>query len=422
MAEAQTPGCWGVFATEASSLRFRTLCGDGTMLTVTHDASGQPSGQKRSARMFDPDTDPVFLHSERVGNTLTFVSFNGNVYSADLSDETPAFAQPWPVIDAADRKAGWKPGGYQLFALHAATGRLYLGMHPRAQDGSHKSPAAEDLRTIDLAQRKRVARAPGQSRAGARDHARFPANALRAGRGKSRRGVAGPGPRTEADIPPGPGRGERGATGTASMSAAAEISNVLRDPVVVAACSAAAALVLAHSLWPKLRDFTGFQAAVRRLPADAAGMVALGGAGLCRRRSGQRGGAGSHAAAAGRGAAGGPDGGDRQRRGWASTCCAAGATSAAAAAAPPTACAFRRACWRATLGLLAVLGLAAGNGGRPGGGRGAARVHLARLPGGGLLRACAAVAVARRHASAGQCRSRRRALSPHPFNLLVRLP
>ena len=104
--EAQTPGCWGVFATEASSQRFRTLCSDGTMLTVTHDATGQPSGQKRSARMFDPDADPVFLHSERVGNTLTFVSFNGNVYSADLSRETPVFAQPWPVVDAADRKIG----------------------------------------------------------------------------------------------------------------------------------------------------------------------------------------------------------------------------------------------------------------------------------------------------------------------------
>ncbi|EHP37923.1 amine dehydrogenase [Cupriavidus basilensis OR16] len=162
VAEAQTPGCWGVFATEASSQRFRTLCSDGTMLTVTHDAAGQPSGQKRSARMFDPDADPVFLHSERVGNTLTFVSFNGNVYSADLSSETPVFAQPWPVVDAADRKAGWKPGGYQLFALHAATGRLYLGMHPRSKEGSHKTPAAE-IWTIDLAQHKRVARAPGQN-------------------------------------------------------------------------------------------------------------------------------------------------------------------------------------------------------------------------------------------------------------------
>ena len=162
VAEAQTPGCWGIFATEASSQRFRTLCSDGTMLTVTHDAAGQPSGQKRSARMFDPDADPVFLHSERVGNTLTFVSFNGNVYSADLAGETPVFAQPWPVVDAADRKAGWKPGGYQLFALHAATGRLYLGMHPRSKEGSHKTPAAE-IWTIDLAQHKRIARAPGQN-------------------------------------------------------------------------------------------------------------------------------------------------------------------------------------------------------------------------------------------------------------------
>jgi len=162
VAETQTPGCWGIFATTASSQRFRTLCSDGAMLTVTHDASGQPTGQKRSARMFDPQTDPVFLHAERIGDTLYFLSFNGNVYTADLSGETPAFGAPWPIVSPADAKAGWKPGGYQLFTLHAATRLLYVGMHPKSREGSHKAPAAE-IWTIDLAQRKRVARAPGQN-------------------------------------------------------------------------------------------------------------------------------------------------------------------------------------------------------------------------------------------------------------------
>ena len=162
VAETQTPGCWGIFATAASSQRFRTLCSDGGMLTVSHDGQGQPTGQKRSARMFDPDADPVFLHSERIGDTLYFVSFNGNVYTADLSGEAPAFGKPWPIVSAADAKGGWKPGGYQLFTLHAATQRLYVGMHPRSREGSHKTPAAE-IWTIDLAQHKRVARAPGQN-------------------------------------------------------------------------------------------------------------------------------------------------------------------------------------------------------------------------------------------------------------------
>lgn len=160
--EVQTPGCWGIFASAASSQRFQTLCSDGAMLTVTHDANGQPAGQKRSARMFDPQQDPVFLHAERVGNTLYFLSFNGNVYTADLSGETPAFSKPWPIVAAADSKGGWKPGGYQLFALHAATQRLYVGMHPKSREGSHKTPAAE-IWTVDLASRKRVARAPGQN-------------------------------------------------------------------------------------------------------------------------------------------------------------------------------------------------------------------------------------------------------------------
>ncbi|KWR91434.1 amine dehydrogenase [Cupriavidus sp. IDO] len=159
-AEVQTPGCWGIFASAASSQRFQTLCSDGAMLTVSHDANGQPAGQKRSARMFDPQADPVFLHAERIGNTLYFLSFNGNVYTADLSGETPGFGKPWPIVDAADAKGGWKPGGYQLFALHAASQRLYVGMHPKSREGSHKSPAAE-IWTLDLASHKRVARAPG---------------------------------------------------------------------------------------------------------------------------------------------------------------------------------------------------------------------------------------------------------------------
>jgi len=159
--EVQTPGCWGVFVTPASSARFRTLCSDGAMLTVSHDAQGQPAGQKRSTRMFDPQHDPVFLHAEKVGDMLYFVSFNGNVYRADLSGEAPAFDPPWPLVGPADAKGGWRPGGYQLFAVHAATQRLYVGMHPRGREGSHKSPAAE-IWTVDLASHKRLARSPGQ--------------------------------------------------------------------------------------------------------------------------------------------------------------------------------------------------------------------------------------------------------------------
>jgi methylamine dehydrogenase heavy chain len=32
--------------------------------------------------------------------------------------------EQWPLVDAAARKAGWRPGGYQLFALHRSSGRL----------------------------------------------------------------------------------------------------------------------------------------------------------------------------------------------------------------------------------------------------------------------------------------------------------
>ena len=103
------------------------------------------------------------------------------------------------------------------------------------------------------------------------------------------------------------------------------VSDVLRDPVVAAACSAAAALVLAHSLWPKLRDFSGFWGAVSayRLVPDAwSRPVALAYLGAE---------AASVAALV------------------AAPLHSGGATSAAAAAATPTTCGYPTACCCATL-------------------------------------------------------------------------
>ena len=65
-------------------------------------------------------------------------------------------------MQGADAKKAWRPGGYQLFAVHAASGRLYVAMHPGGAEGSHKNPAAE-IWAFDIAARKRVARMPGHN-------------------------------------------------------------------------------------------------------------------------------------------------------------------------------------------------------------------------------------------------------------------
>ncbi len=162
VAEVPTPGCWSILPAASVGGRFSTICGDGTLLTVSLDAKGQLAAQKRSARFFDADKDPIFIHGEQDGDTYRFISFHGDVYTAQVGGEVAGFEPAWSILDAADRKQGWRPGGYQLIAQHNGSGRLYVGMHDKGAEGSHKTPAKE-IWTIDLAARKRVARTPGNN-------------------------------------------------------------------------------------------------------------------------------------------------------------------------------------------------------------------------------------------------------------------
>ncbi|WP_077035536.1 amine dehydrogenase large subunit [Pelomonas sp. KK5] len=161
-AEIPLPGCYGVIAWPGDARRFSAVCGDGTMMTVTLDEQGNAADRKASAAFFDPDTDPVFMHYELVGETLRFVSYHGTMHEIALKGEQPAQIATWPLITAAaEKKQKWAPSGYQLFTIDPRTQRLYVAMHDHAKEGSHKTPAKE-LWVYDLAAKKRVARWPGQ--------------------------------------------------------------------------------------------------------------------------------------------------------------------------------------------------------------------------------------------------------------------
>ena len=162
VAEVQTPGCWIILPSQTFAPRFTTLCGDGTLLTVTLDGEGKPQSMKRSARLFDPDADPLFVHAENIGDRYFFVSFKGHLYAANVGGEVALVEGSWPLVTPAEARQGWRPGGYQPLALHERSGRVYVAMHPRGVEGSHKNPAKE-IWAFDLATKKRVARAPGSN-------------------------------------------------------------------------------------------------------------------------------------------------------------------------------------------------------------------------------------------------------------------
>jgi methylamine dehydrogenase heavy chain len=158
--EFANPGCWGVLPWPSDPLRLSSVCGDGKLATYELDAEGKLKSTQASGRFFDPDTDPIFMHYEAVGDMLSFVSYHGRVHRVKLDAGGPHFEPPWSLLDAATSREGWRPGGFQLFAIDRRKDLMYVAMHPKGGEGSHKTPAAQ-LWVVDLKAKRRIARLPG---------------------------------------------------------------------------------------------------------------------------------------------------------------------------------------------------------------------------------------------------------------------
>ncbi len=159
--EIPIPGCWTIHAW-STQRRFSTVCGDGTLLTVSIDDSGNPTTQVRSAPFFDADADPIFAQPSSSGTMRYFVSFHGLVYGVHLDGDAPTIDAPWSAVSPAEKHQEWRPGGAQVSALHRQSGTLFLNMHDHGHDGSHKDPAKE-VWAFDLATHRRLARIPADA-------------------------------------------------------------------------------------------------------------------------------------------------------------------------------------------------------------------------------------------------------------------
>src|SRR6185436_4464091 len=135
-----TPGCSLVYA--AGPRRFVMLCGNGGTLTVTLDEQGGEAKVVRGQPFFDPQKDPVTEKAVRRGNEWLFVSFGGVVHPLDVSGDVPRAGETWSLLGADGENGGWRIGGGQHLAVHAASGRLYALMHKGGAD-THKDPGTE---------------------------------------------------------------------------------------------------------------------------------------------------------------------------------------------------------------------------------------------------------------------------------------
>jgi methylamine dehydrogenase heavy chain len=152
--EIEIPGCALIYPT--SPRAFFSLCGDGTALQVQLDDGGQAIEKNRTAKLVDPVKDPVTEKAVRDGNGWIFVTFTGMVMRIEAAGGGLRVTENWSLLDAADRKASWRPGGLQHLSLHASTRRLYSLMHVGG-DYSHKDPGTE-VWVYDAAARRRTQR------------------------------------------------------------------------------------------------------------------------------------------------------------------------------------------------------------------------------------------------------------------------
>lgn len=153
--EIPTPGCWGIFPSATGALRFTSLCGDGKLTTYTLNAAGTEATAALSDKIFDADTDPLFVDAERAGDNLIFTSFNGNIYEVSVAGSAARLTRKFSITEGVEGK--WAPGGMQLTTYLADSNILYVLMHDKAYDGSH-TDAGKEVWAVDMKKRAVVSR------------------------------------------------------------------------------------------------------------------------------------------------------------------------------------------------------------------------------------------------------------------------
>jgi len=155
--EIDLPGCAQIYPTGTRG--FTSLCADGSLFSVTLDASGAAASSKSVPKVQDIDNQALFSTPAMVGMTAWFVSFHGMIQGFDLSGTV---AKPLPGSFSVGTAEGgapeWRPGGWQVINSDAS-GKLYVLMSPYGKEGTHKDGGTE-VWVVDPAKKARTLRIP----------------------------------------------------------------------------------------------------------------------------------------------------------------------------------------------------------------------------------------------------------------------
>ena len=150
--ETATPGCALSYPTGNRS--FFQQCGDGSLQNAAIDDAGKITLGGVSPKLFEK-TDPASEKPVRIGAAdWLFFTFSGEVHQINGAGKVPVRKAKWSLTD--ESTAGWRPGGTQPFAYHAASGRLFALMHQGGVN-THKDPGTE-VWVYDVKSRKLISR------------------------------------------------------------------------------------------------------------------------------------------------------------------------------------------------------------------------------------------------------------------------
>jgi methylamine dehydrogenase heavy chain len=143
--EISTPGC--ALILPVANNDFMTICGDGTLMLLDIDSSGNESNRIRSAKFFDVQEDAVYDHPVPTANGWLLVSHGGKAYDVSVSGSN---------MNIEDAEDGWWPGGRQLYTVHKELGLAYISMH-QGEQYTHHEPGSE-IWVVSLTAKRRIAR------------------------------------------------------------------------------------------------------------------------------------------------------------------------------------------------------------------------------------------------------------------------
>ncbi len=150
--ETSVPNCNQIFPHGDSD--FTMLCSNGSLLTL--NVSDMNNIQRSMSKpFFDVVNDPVFEHSafDKKRGIVYFLSYDGLVYKTKLGS-TPEVGKPWSIVTDSEKKAGWRPGGWQVADVHYDWNRMYVIMH-KGQKWTHKTPG-EEIWVFDLNTNRKI--------------------------------------------------------------------------------------------------------------------------------------------------------------------------------------------------------------------------------------------------------------------------